>query len=161
MFSIQGFLTCQSKLPMNYKHLSQVERYQIHALMKAGHDQTQIAKLLDRHKSTISRELSRNRGLKGYRPKQACATATKRSEKSRNAATMPPWVAEQAACLLKLQWSPEQIAGKLPVSHETLYQHVYSDKARGGKKWLRLFEQNSPIYKWNPSGLVWAKRSQC
>ena len=123
---------------MNYKHLSQVERYQIYALMKAGHDQTQIAKVLDRHKSTISRELSRNRGLKGYRPKQACATATKRSEKSRNAATMPPWVAEQAACLLKLQWSPEQIAGKLPVSHETLYQHVYSDKARGGTLWKNL-----------------------
>ena len=138
MFSIQGFLTCQSKLPMNYKHLSQVERYQIYALMKAGHDQTQIAKLLDRHKSTISRELSRNRGLKGYRPKQACATAAKRSEKSRNAATMLPWVAEQAACLLKLQWSPEQIAGKLPVSHETLYQHVYSDKARGGTLWKNL-----------------------
>ena len=138
MFSIQGFLTCQSKLPMNYKHLSQVERYQIYALMKAGHDQTQIAKLLDRHKSTISRELFRNRGLKGYRPKQACATTTKRSEKSLNATTMPPWVAEQAACLLKLQWSPEQIAGKLPVSHETLYLHVYSDKARGGTLWKNL-----------------------
>jgi len=39
---------------MNYKHLSQVERYQIYALMKAGHDQTKVAKLLDRHKSTIS-----------------------------------------------------------------------------------------------------------
>ena len=138
MFSIQGFLTCQSKLPMNYKHLCQVERYQIYALMKAGHDQTQIAKLLDRHKSTISREISRNRGLKGYRPKQACAIATKRSEKCRNAATVPPWVAEQAACLLKLQWSPEQIAGKLPVSHETLYRHVYSDKARGGTLWKNL-----------------------
>ena len=138
MFSIQGFLTCQSKLPMNYKHLSQVERYQIYALMKAGHDQTQIAKLLDRHKSTIRQELSRNRGLKGYRPKQACAIATKRSEKCRNAATVPPWVAEQAACLLKLQWSPEQIAGKLPVSHETLYRHVYSDKARGGTLWKNL-----------------------
>lgn len=138
MFSIQGFLTCQSKLPMNYKHLSQVERYQIYALMKAGHDQTQIARLLDRHKSTISREISRNRGLKGYRPKQACAIATKRSEKCRNAATVPPWVAEQAACLLKLQWSPEQIAGKLPVSHETLYRHVYSDKAGGGTLWKNL-----------------------
>ena len=96
MFSIQGFLTCQSKLPMNYKHLSQVERYQIYALMKAGHDQTQIAKLLDRHKSTISRELSRNRGLKGYRPKQACELTAKRSEQSRNAACVPAWVCEQA-----------------------------------------------------------------
>jgi IS30 family transposase len=37
-----------------------------------------------------------------------------------------------------LQWSPEQIAGKLPVSHETLYQHVYADKARGGKLWKNL-----------------------
>ena len=123
---------------MNYKHLSQVERYQIYALMKAGHDQTQIAKLLDRHKSTISREISRNRGLKGYRAKKVCATAAKRSEKSRNAATMLPWVDEQAACLLKLQWSPDHIAGKLPVSHETLYQHVYSDKARGGTLWKNL-----------------------
>jgi len=83
MFSIQGFLTCQSKLPMNYKHLSQVERYQIYALMNAGHGQTQIAKLLDRHKSTISRELSRNRGLKGYRPKQACELTAQRCEQSR------------------------------------------------------------------------------
>ena len=138
MFSIQGFLTCQSKLPMNYKHLSQVERYQIYALMKAGHDQTQIAKLLDRHKSTISRELSRNCGLKGYRPKQACELTAKRSEKSRNAAAVPAWVCEQAAYLLCLQWSPEQIAGKLPVSHETLYRHVYSDKARGGTLWKNL-----------------------
>jgi len=38
---------------MTYKHLSQAERYQIHALVKAGHDQSQIAKVLDRHKSTI------------------------------------------------------------------------------------------------------------
>ena len=138
MFSIQGFLTCQSKLPMNYKHLSQVERYQIYALMNAGHGQTQIAKLLDRHKSTISRELSRNRGLKGYRPKQACELTAQRCEQSRNAATVPTWVIEQAQYLLSVQWSPEQIAAKLPVSHETLYQRVYADKARGGKLWQNL-----------------------
>ena len=98
---------------MNYKQLSPVERYQIYALMKAVHDQTQIAKLLDRHTSTISREIASNRGLKSYRP-------------------------NQAVCLLKLQWSPEQIAGKLPVSYETLYKHVYSDKAQGGKLWKNL-----------------------
>lgn len=38
--------------------------------MNAGHYQTQIAKLLDRHKSTISREHSRTRGPKGYRLKK-------------------------------------------------------------------------------------------
>jgi len=77
---------------MKYKHLSQVKRYQIYALMKAGHDQTQIALLLDRHKPTISVELSRNLGLKGYRPNQACELTANRSEQIRNAATAPTWM---------------------------------------------------------------------
>lgn len=45
---------------------------------------------------------------------------------------------EQASALLRLQWSPEQIAGKLPVSHESLYLHVYADKAHGGTLWENL-----------------------
>ena len=138
MFSIQGFLTCQSKLLMTYKHLSQAERYQIHALMKAGHDQSQIAKVLDRNKSTISRELSRNTGSRGYRPKQACEMSADRAQNSRNANTVPAWVNDQAQLLLQLQWSPEQIASKLPISHETVYQHVYADKAQGGTLWKNL-----------------------
>jgi len=106
--------------------------------MKADYDQTQIAKLLDRHKSIVSWEISCNRGLKGYRPKKSCAIAANLSEKFRIATTMPFWVAEQAACLLKLQWSPEQIAGKLTVSHDTLYEHVDFDKARDGTQWMNL-----------------------
>ena len=100
MFSILGFLTCKSKLPMNYKHLSQTERYQIYALMKAGQDQTQIARLLDRSKSTISRELVRNCGGKGYRPKQACELADSRSALSYHASTVAPLVREQVCQLL-------------------------------------------------------------
>ena len=138
MFSIQSFLTWQSKLLMTYKHLSQAERYQIHALMKAGHDQSQIAKLLDRHKSTISRELSRNTGSRGYRPKQACEMSADRAQHSRNAPTVEPWVREAACALLCIQWSPEQIASQLPISHETVYQHVYADKAQGGTLWKNL-----------------------
>ena len=143
MFSIQGFLTCQSKLPMTYKHLSQSERYQIHALLKAGHDQSEIANLLDRHKSTISRELKRNTGSRGYRPKQACEISAKRAQNSRNAPNIDPLVREEACSLLLIQWSPEQIASKLPISHETVYQHVYADKAQGGTLWknLRCFKQ--------------------
>jgi IS30 family transposase len=138
MFSIQSFLTWQSKLLMTYKHLSQAERYQIHALMKAGHDQSQIAKVLDRNKSTISRELSRNTGSRGYRPKQACEISADRAQNSRNASTVAPWVKEQANALLRVQWSPEQIASQLPISHETVYQHVYADKAQGGMLWKNL-----------------------
>lgn len=106
--------------------------------MKALHTITQIAQVLGRHKSTISRELRRNAGFRGYRPKQACELALKRSESSRNASTIAPGVKEQVNALLQLQWSPEQIAGKLPVSHETLYQHVYADKSQGGKLWKNL-----------------------
>jgi IS30 family transposase len=123
---------------MNYKHLSQIERYQIHSLMDAQHNITQIAQLLGRDKSTISRELRRNAGCRGYRAKQACELACKRSESSRNANMLAPWVKEQASALLRLQWSPEQIASKLPVSHESLYLHVYADKAHGGTLWKNL-----------------------
>lgn len=123
---------------MNYKHLSQIERYQIYSLMKANQSITQIADQLGRHKSTISRELGRNEGRRGYRPKQACELALSRSQGSRNAREVEPWVKREADVLLDLQWSPEQIAGKLPVSHETLYMHVYADKAKGGKLWKNL-----------------------
>ena len=111
--------------------------------MKAGHDQTQIAKLLDQQKSTISRELIRNAGSRGYRPKQACEFSPERAQNSRNApTTVEPWVREEARSLLRIQWSPEQIAAKLPISHETIYQHVYADKAQGSGLWENLRCQN-------------------
>ena len=121
--------------------------------MKAGHNITQIADLLSRSKSTISRELRRNAGSRGYRPKQACELSRQRAQGSRNAARVAPWVKEQAAALLELQWSPEQIAGKLPVSHETLYQHVYADMAQGGKLWknLRCQKQKRKRYASKPT----------
>jgi IS30 family transposase len=56
---------------MSYTQLTQEQRYQIYALPKIGHNGTEIAKVLGSHKSTISRELRRNRGQRGYRPKQA------------------------------------------------------------------------------------------
>ena len=54
----------------DYTQLTQEERYQIEALLKMGHHQSEVAVVLKRHKSTISREVQRNRGLRGYRPKQ-------------------------------------------------------------------------------------------
>jgi transposase, IS30 family len=123
---------------MNYKHLSQIEIYLIHSLMKAEHNITNIARLLGRDKSTFNRELRRNAGCRGYKAKQVCELACKRSDSSRNANTLAPWVKEQASALLRLQWIPEQIAGKLPVTHESLYLHIYADKAHGGTLWKNL-----------------------
>ena len=48
------------------------------------------------------------------------------------------WVHEQTRLLLQFQWSPEQIASKLPISHETVYLRVYADKAEGGVLWKNL-----------------------
>lgn len=53
---------------MTFTHLSQTERYQSQALMKAGQTQTEIARILVRHKSTINKELARS-----TRPPDCCA----------------------------------------------------------------------------------------
>ncbi len=58
-----------------YKHLSREERYQIHSLLKAKQAISQTARLLGRHGSTISRDLNRGHGQRGYRAEQACAKA--------------------------------------------------------------------------------------
>jgi IS30 family transposase len=123
---------------MTYTHLSQTERYQIQALMKAGQTQIEIARILGRHKSTISRELARGSGRRGYRPRQAQNLSLERSACSRNAARISPEIWHSAQALLGLQWSPEQIASQLPISHETIYQKVYADKAQGGHLWRSL-----------------------
>jgi len=101
--------------------------------MKAKHTPAQIARLLGRHRSTISREIERGQGQRCYRAEQACNKAQERSQGSRNAKRVQTWVWPEVAFYLGVQWSPEQIANKLPISHETLYQHVYADKANGGK----------------------------
>jgi IS30 family transposase len=64
----------------DYTQLTSEERYQIAALLKMGHCQSEIADALNRDKSTISREVGRNRGLRGYRPKQAQRLTDNRRE---------------------------------------------------------------------------------
>jgi len=49
-----------------YAQLTQEQRYQIHGFMKAGFNQSEIAEEVGVHRSTISRELGRNRGQRGY-----------------------------------------------------------------------------------------------
>ncbi len=91
-----------------YAQLTQGHRYQMEALHKAGHNQVVIASILAVHKSTISRELRRNRGLRGYRPKQAHEKAMqRRHEKPKTHIPLTTWVVVNA--LIKQDWSPEQI----------------------------------------------------
>ena len=123
---------------MTYTHLSRIVRYQIYVLMKAGQTQSDIAQILGRHKSTISREISRGCGRRGYRPRQAQNLSDERSQSSRNAKEVDEHIVIQVRSLLGLQWSPEQIASQLPISHETIYHKIYADKAQGGHLWRSL-----------------------
>src|SRR5450759_2664723 len=126
-----------------YAHLTQEQRYQIHAFKKAGFNQTQIAQEAGVHKSTICRELRRNRGLNGYRPLQAHVFALgRRKDRSNNRITTDDW--KLISTLVQLDWSPEQIAGRLrlekgiKVSHEWIYRFIYADKKQGGELYRHL-----------------------
>ena len=74
---------------MSYTHLSQNERYQIYTMLDLM-SVAEIAQRLGCHESTIRRELVRNRGGRGYRPKQAQVLAQVRSIGSRNAVCISP-----------------------------------------------------------------------
>ena len=74
----------------NYKQLNQAQRYQIEILKKAGKNQKEIAALMGISESTISRELKRNQGKKGYRPKQAQIIADNRKKQAIKALKMTP-----------------------------------------------------------------------
>jgi transposase, IS30 family len=121
---------------LNYRQLTQEQRYQIYALKKIGHTQTEIANCLEVSKSTFSRELHRNSGKRGYRPKQAQEKREQRlKNKAKRRISVDDWSSIEAK--LRLDWSPEQISGwykangVLQISPEHIYQHVYADKQAG------------------------------
>ncbi len=119
-----------------YKQLTREQRYQIYALLKAGHKQSEIARLINFHKSTVSRELRRNRGQKGYRPKQAHQFALNRRKKAWYRIAASTWILIEA--LTRQEWSPEQVSDwlkdnyDLQISHEWIYQYILMDKQAGG-----------------------------
>ena len=73
---------------MSYAQLTQEERYQIHAYLQMSKTKTEIADFLGRDKSTIGREISRNTGGRGYRPKQAQELANERHRVKNKAIAM-------------------------------------------------------------------------
>jgi len=140
----------------DYRQLAYVQRCQIEALKKSGLSQQRIADLLGIHQSTVSRELSRNTGLKGYRHKQAQEKADLR----RSATHIPSKMTGEVVTLIdrKLgeKWSPEQISGwlldtqNLSLSHESVYRHVWADKQGGGTLYKHL-RRRGKKYQWRGS----------
>lgn len=120
-----------------YTHLTGEERYHISALRKTGLSLSNIGSIIGRDKSTISREINRNTGKRGYRPKQANQFAHRRKRKGNQQITVFGFA--YISSLIEQDWSPEQINGRLKVigwddvpSVERIYQYIYQDKADGG-----------------------------
>ncbi|WP_299947103.1 IS30 family transposase [uncultured Microbulbifer sp.] len=138
---------------MNYHQLTEEERYQIYILMKAEHNQNAIAALLRRSPSTISRELKRNRGLRGYRPAQAQRLSNIRRTTVHKAIKVTDEVRSWIEKLLRQELSPQQVADYLlrhkqaSLHHKTIYQIVYSDKAEGGDLYKHLRVLSKPYRK--------------
>jgi len=127
-----------------YTQLTQEQRYQIYAFLKAGFLQTQIASEIGVHKSTISREIRRNRGKKGYRPKQAYLLAGNRRQNAKKHIKMIPEVIALIEELISEDFSPDQVSGFLArnhninISHERIYQHILNDRINGGSLFKHL-----------------------
>jgi len=127
---------------VNYSQLTFEQRTEIKAYLKISLNPSQIADLVGVHKSTISRELKRNTGQRGYRPKQAQEKTDTRRKSSVKHIRFTDEVKQRVLFYLKQDWSPEQISNYLSIheeiyiSHESIYQFIWADKKAGGN----LFE---------------------
>ena len=133
---------------MGYTHLSLAERYYIELERKRGKSLNKIASALGRSQSTISREVKRNTGLRGYRHQQANNKALQRHKDKPKAVKLTDEVKFLISTCLYYDWSPEQIAGRLKsmglmsLHHETIYNYILLDKKQGGKLYTHLRHQN-------------------
>jgi IS30 family transposase len=132
---------------MKYEHINGQERHELGDLKHEGFNQKEIALLLGRSPSTISRELKRNKGGRGWRPGQANELAEERLKErgTSNALRINDAAWNYAVKHLREdQWSPEQIAGRIEregkgrISYETIYQKILEDKRAGGNLYTNL-----------------------
>ena len=119
-----------------YKQLTREQRYGIYLGKQEGKSQTAIARQIGVSKSTVSRELKRNSGIRGhYNYERAIENTRIRRERSPGNRSIKPCVIKQALSLLRTEdWSPRQISGHLRksgimISHESIYSRIRSDES--------------------------------
>jgi IS30 family transposase len=125
---------------LTYHQITAAERYTLGLLRRRGLHAAAIARILGRHRSTIGREVRRNGTPRDgcYRPQLADWYARGRRAHSRRNQRISSrdWV--RVRRLLREDWSPEQIAGRLRtdhglrISHETIYRYIWADKRADG-----------------------------
>lgn len=125
---------------MSYTQITSDERYMISTYHLQGWSDPDIALKLRRHRSTIGREIKRNKCCDGaYRPSKADRRTRARRSESRKHWYFQDSQLQIVASLLRLDWSPEQVSGWLRVnrifliSHTTIYRYVWYDRYFGGQ----------------------------
>ena len=130
-----------------YKQLTSEERYYIATYLRQGLSKNQIAKQLNRSHTPVLREISRNTGGSGYRYKQEHAFAGQRHGTKNKATKLNDSIKKLIAKYIKLDWSPEQVCGRLSrdniinLHHETVYRYILKNKQHNGKLYKHLRHQ--------------------
>lgn len=130
---------------MKYKHLAYEQRYAISQLLKRGRDNiTEIAATIGVHKSTVSREIRRNRDGRGHHRYNEDLAQRKADKRMKDRPHSIKFTEEMKSAVRRLiteeQYSPEQIHGRLTlegkpiVCHETIYQWIWACKKRGDRE---------------------------
>ena len=145
-------------MPKGYHHVTRDIRSQIYALKATGTSLHKISAIVERHVSTVSREIKRNTGGRGYRYKQDDAKAVERRENaSRTPQKLTPTLIAIIEGKLLEEWSPDQISGRsknkdiASISHEAIYQHIWKNKRAGGVLYKQL-RHNGKKYNKRSSG---------
>lgn len=120
----------------NHTQITDEQRNELSALVRAGVPQKDIARVLGKHPSAISRELKRNRSYGKYHAGKAKRKLKERRRKANERfKKITGKLRRLVVSKLKLYWSPEQIAGRLgkelgvaQLCHETIYQFVYEER---------------------------------
>lgn len=140
---------------MKYEHFSILEREKIQERLWQKESVRAIARSLGRSPSSVSREINRNRPLaRRYTPRLANERALfKRTCRGREPRLKNNLVRYYTVTKLKDGWSPEQIAGRLPlehpaetISHEAIYQFIYHQVHRNGWGEMKRHHQDLRPY---------------
>jgi len=141
---------------MKNKQLTSTQRYQMEVLLQTGTPIKKVTQLLETDKSTIYREIKRNKSKRSYRAKYAQQLCEERKERFLKMRKLTPGIEKFIKeKITKEQWLPKQIVGyaqikNIPiVSHEFIYQIIRLDKKEGGELWTntrhKLKHRNKPL----------------
>jgi IS30 family transposase len=129
---------------MSHSRLTTEKRFELKTLLDSDVSKDEVARKLKKHRSTIYREVKRNSGKRGYRPKQAQRLCNERQEFRKRPRRLTPDIIKTVEEHLEMKWSPEQISNRLKleekprVSAETIYKYIGKDRKEGGVLWKNL-----------------------